>query len=189
MFETERLFLRRLDENDIDAIFAMRIDKDVMRFIRETQDRAESANWIKLVSSRWKNEKIGFCALIEKQSAKLIGWCGLWKLKETGETEIGYAIAKEFWGKGFAVEAAEAFLTYGFNELNLSKIVAVAFPENTASRRVMEKLGMKFDYLGEFYGCDLVHYSITKTEFNLLLNSVKEKNYAEKTNVKDSPSF
>ncbi len=57
------------------------------------------------------------------------------------------------------------FLHYGFDELNLGKIVAVAQPKNAASRRVMEKLGMRYDYIGEFYGRELVHYSITKEEF------------------------
>lgn len=166
MLETERLILRRMNESDIDEIFVMRTDKDVMRYIREpVAKRKEAENWINLVSSRWEDEKIGFCALVEKQSGKFIGWCGLWRLKETGEIEVGYALKKDFWGKGFAVEAAEAFLEYGFGELNLEKIVAVANPENRASRRVMEKLGMRFDYTGEFYGRDLVHYSIAKEFF------------------------
>mgnify|MGYP000309463774 CR=1 FL=1 len=86
-------------------------------------------------------------------------------MAETGETEVGYAIARQFWGRGFAAEAAEAFLDYGFQRLDLDKIVAVAHPENTGSRRVMEKLGMRFDYTGKFYDNNLVHYSITKNQF------------------------
>lgn len=166
MLETNRLFLRRMNETDTDAVFAMRSDMDVMRFIRPVQTkRAEAQNWINLISSRWETEKIGFCALIEKSSKKFIGWCGLWRLIETDEIEVGYAVFKEFWGKGYAVEASEAFLNYGFNELNLEKIVAVANPENQNSRRVMEKIGMKYDYIGKFYERDLVHYSITRDEF------------------------
>ena len=165
MLETERLILRPLDETDIDAIYAMRSDADVMRFIREPQNRQESANWVELVSSRWRKEKIGFCAITEKLSGAFAGWCGLWQLKETGEIEVGYAVAREFWGKGYATEAAFEFLEYGFKQLQLEKIVAVARAENTASRRVMEKLGMRYDYTGEFYGRDLVHYSITKENF------------------------
>ena len=165
MFETERLILRKFGERDVEAIFALRKDADIMRFIREPQNRNETTNWLKLVSSHWEDEKIGFCAAVEKESTKVIGWCGLWRLKETGETEVGYAIAKEFWGKGFATEAARKFLEYGFDELNFETIVAVAQPENTASRRVMEKLGMQYDYTGEFYGKQLVHYSITKDRF------------------------
>ena len=89
----------------------------------------------------------------------------MWRLTENDEIEVGYALFKEFWGKGFATEASKAFLEYGFNQLNLEKIVAVANPKTKASRRVMEKLGMKYDYLGEFYGRDLVHYSISQEEF------------------------
>ena len=165
MLETERLFLRPMNASDIEAVFEMRRDHEIMRYIREpVQSREEAENWINLISSRWAKDRIGFCSLIEKQSGKFAGWCGLWELKENGEIEVGYAIAREFWGKGYASESAEAFLEYGFNQLNLEKIVAVARPENTASRRVMEKIGMSFDYIGEFYGRDLVHYSITKEE-------------------------
>lgn len=165
MFETERLILRPFDAADADAVFAMRKDADVMRFIRAPQNRQETTDWIKLVSSRWRGEKIGFCAMIEKASNEFAGWCGLWHLAETGETEIGYATAKNFWGRGFAPEAAKRFLQYGFEQLNEKKIAAVALPENSASRRVMEKIGMRYDYTGEFYGRELVHYSISKNDY------------------------
>jgi RimJ/RimL family protein N-acetyltransferase len=165
MLETERLILRKFDRRDVGAVYAMRSDTDVMRFIREPQNRVETVKWLKLVSSHWKDEKIGFCAVIEKASNKFAGWCGLWRLKETQETEVGYAIARKFWGKGFATEAARRCVEYGFKELKVDKIVAVARPENTGSRRVMEKLGMQYDYTGEFYGRPLVHYTITKEEF------------------------
>ncbi len=166
MLETERLFLRPMNETDVESVFAMRSDEDVMRFIRAPQTkRAEAENWINLVSSRWADEKIGFCSIIEKSSERFVGWCGLWRLQETGETEVGYALVKEFWGRGFASEAAGAFLKYGFENLELEKIVAVANPENTNSRRVMENLGMTFDYTGKFYERDLVHYTITKDDY------------------------
>ena len=155
-----------MKKEDVEPIFAMRSDADVMRFIRApTIKRGEAENWINLVSSRWADEKIGFCSLIEKQSGKFLGWCGLWRLPETDEIEVGYAIAKEFWRKGYAAEAAEAFLKYGFEKLKLNKIVAVALPENKASQRVMEKLGMNYDYIGEFYERNLVHFSITKNDW------------------------
>jgi RimJ/RimL family protein N-acetyltransferase len=166
MLETARLFLRRFDENDIDSVFAMRSDADLMRFIRQPQTRlSEAESWIKLVSSRWATQRIGFCAVIEKSSGRFAGWCGLWRLKETEETEVGYALLKKFRGKGYAAEASEAFLKYGFEELKLKEIVAVARPENRASRRVMERIGMSYDYTGRFYDSELVHYSISREEF------------------------
>ena len=169
MLETKRLILRRFEEQDVDAIFNLRRDAEMMRFIREPQkNRKESERWIKLVSSLWETDKIGFCAVIEKKSSKVIGWCGLWKLTETREIEVGYAIAKEFWKQGYAHEAADAFLDYGFERLKLDKIAAVARPENISSLRVMEKLGMGFDYIGKFYGFNLAHHSISRKDwFNL----------------------
>lgn len=155
-----------MNENDADAVFAMYSDKDVMRFIRAPRKTLKEAqSWIKLVSGRWESEKIGFCAVIEKKSNRFVGWCGLWRLPETQEIEIGYALFKEFWGRGYAVEASKSFIRYGFEELRLEKIVAVTSPENRNSRRVMEKLGMTFDYVGKFYGRDLVHYSIRKKDY------------------------
>lgn len=166
MLETERLFLRPLRESDGDAIFAMRSDAEVMRFIREPQDRAETDDWIQLVSSRWEKDRIGFCALIEKQSGKFLGWCGIWRLKETNELEVGYAIAKQFWNRGFASEAAARIIEYAFENLKPDKIVAVADPKNSASRRVMEKLGMKFVQLATFYERELVKYAIFERDFS-----------------------
>lgn len=166
MFETERLILRRLDEDDAREIFAMRSDADVMRFIREPQkNTGESIDWIRLVSSRWETEKTGFCALVERRSGAFVGWCGVWRLEETGETEIGYAVARKFWGKGFATEAARRILRYAFDELAAEKVVAVARPENINSIRVMEKLGMRFVKTGKFYNQTLAQYAIDSRDF------------------------
>ena len=171
MFETERLILRPFDEEDVDAVFAMRSDEDVMRFIRPIQtERGETINWIRMLSEKWDTENIGFCAVVEKKTGNFAGWCGLWRLKETGEFEVGYAIAKNFQRKGYAAEAARRILDYGFNELDLEKIVAVAYPENEASQNVMKRLGMKYVKTGEFYEKNLVQYAIFKDEFQ---NSVK----------------
>ncbi len=162
MLETERLIMRPLVESDVDEIFAMRSDEDIMRFIREPQGRNESLDWIKLVSARWDTEKLGFCAVIEKETDKFLGWCGIWRLQETNELEVGYAIEKAHWGKGFATEAAEKFIEYAFENIKPDKIVAVAEPKNLASRRVMEKLGMKFVKIAKFYERELVQYALSR---------------------------
>ena len=175
MFETDRLILRRLDERDVEVIFAMRSDPEVMRFIRAPQNLVETVNWLNLVSSRWASDGIGFCAIIEKQTDEFSGWCGLWRLKETNELEIGYAIARDAWGKGYATEAAHAFLQYAFEQLKPDKIVAVAEPENVSSRRVMEKLGMKFVKLGEFYNRELVQYVISRESWLERQNANEDK--------------
>ena len=167
MFETDRLFLRKLRDYDVDEIFQMRSDEEIMRFIREPQTRkSESLDWIEMISSRWDKEKIGFCGVIEKLTKDFAGWCGLWKLKETNEIEVGYAFKKDFWGRGYATEAAGCMLEYGFNELNFEKIVAVASPANQSSQNVMKRLGMTYAGIGKFYNNDLVQYTITKQQFS-----------------------
>ena len=171
MFETERLILRPFDEEDADAVFEMRSDEDVMRFIRPIQtNRGETMNWIRMLSEKWDTENIGFCAVVEKETKNFAGWCGLWRLKETGEFEVGYAIAKNFQRKGYATEATRRILDYGFNELDLKKIVAVAYPENEASQNVMKRLGMKYVKTGEFYEKNLVQFAISKAEFQSQTN-------------------
>ncbi len=166
MFETERLFLRKLLESDLDDIFAMRKDPLVMRFIREPQtDIKSSAKWIEMMRGKWDEKKIGFFAVEEKATGNFVGWCGLWELPGTNEIEVGYAIAPNFWGKGYATEAAKRFLEYGFEELELKKIVAVAFPKNKASQNVMKKLGMNYVGEGIFYDKELVQYAISKDKF------------------------
>ena len=76
-----------------------------------------------------------------------IGWCGLKKRPEVNEIDLGYRFMKEYWGKGFASEAAAASLRYGFEKLGIKRIVGRALPQNLASLRVLEKCGMT--YIGE----------------------------------------
>ena len=166
MFETKRLILRKLGETDLEDIFAMRKDPNIMRYIREPQTDIESSiKWIKMMSDKWDSEKTGFFGVVEKKTEKFVGWCGLWRLAETEEIEVGYAIAKESWGKGYATEAAARFLAYGFDDLRLQKIVAVAFPKNEASQNVMKKLGMSYVKTGFFYEKELVQFAISRDEY------------------------
>ncbi|MCB1025403.1 MAG: GNAT family N-acetyltransferase [Acidobacteria bacterium] len=166
MFETERLILRKLLPTDLKAIFKMRKDPFVMRYIRGPQtDLDSSVKWIEMMTDKWDSEKIGFCGVVEKSTGDFIGWCGLWRLVGTDDIEVGYAIRKDHWGKGYATEAAARCLEYGFNDLGFSKIVAVAYPENKASQNVMKKIGMKYVQTGIFYEKTLVQFAISAEEY------------------------
>ena len=101
--------------------------------------------------------------VVHKQSNKLIGWCGLSYLDE--DVEIGYGIAKPYWGQRFASEAAAASIKYGFEELKLDRIVAVAWPDNIISRRVMDGLGMKYVKMAHYYHAEVVYYAISREEY------------------------
>ncbi|HUF03423.1 MAG TPA: GNAT family N-acetyltransferase [Aridibacter sp.] len=166
MLETERLKIRKFEDSDVDAIHAMRSDPEVMRYIRETlKEKSESASWMKAISARWEPDGIGYCALVERTTGEFAGWCGLWQVPETGEIEVGYAITKSKWGTGYATEAAQAVVDLGFRTLGLDHIVALAYPENTASINVMGKLGMTYVERGTFYGKRLVKYSVTADDW------------------------
>ena len=102
---------------------------------------------------------------MDKVSAKLIGWCGLMWLDGTADVEIAYGLAKDYSGKGLATEAAAAAMKYGFEQLHLHQIVAIAWPKNMASRRVMEKLGMKYVKTARFSGVEMVYYVIVREEY------------------------
>ncbi len=170
MFETPRLLIRKFRDEDAEHVFAMRSDPEIMRYIREPQFHIqETLNWMAMITGHLESKGIGFMAVIEKESGAFVGWCGLWILKETREVEIGYAVRKERWGRGYATEAAERVLRYAFEELGLERVVAVAFPDNSASIKIMKKLGMEHVGLGRFYEQDLVQYALKKEEFEQMI--------------------
>ncbi len=164
MFQTKRLLIRPFNSEDIADVYNLRNDSAMMRFIREPQSFVEAESWVKMVSSKWETKKLGFAGVFRLDTEELIGWCGLWTLTESNEVEVGYAIKQEYWRKGYASEAAFEVLNYGFNELKLEKIVAVAHPENIGSINVMKKIGMNFVKFGNFYGKELVQYGILKEQ-------------------------
>src|SRR5690606_7313539 len=82
-------------------------------------------------------------AVINKETGEFLGWCGL-KL-DGNETDIGFRFFEKFWNKGYATESAKACLDYGFNDLRLNEIIGRAMKENTASIKVLEKIGLKYE--------------------------------------------
>ena len=90
----------------------------------------------------------------------VFGDCGLFLVEGRGpEVEVAYHFGKEWWGHGYATEAASACLAYGFRECGLEEIIAISYPQHTASRRVMEKSGMKYVGTARYYEIDVVKYS------------------------------
>ncbi len=89
----------------------------------------------------------------EKATGAVVGDCGLQPLEFRGpEVELGYRLGRRHWGRALATEAATVCLRTGFEELGLERIVAVAYPDNAASRRVLEKIGFRYEGLGRHYG-------------------------------------
>ena len=164
---TARLVLRGFTDADFDAFAAMRADPEVMRYIGTAgaQTREQSEAWLEKNRRRWADEGFGMWAVTDKSDGRLLGWCGLSRLENTREVEVGYGLARDTWGRGLTTEAARASLRYGFEEKRVGRIVAVAMPRNAASRRVMEKAGMRFVREAFFYGTDVVYYAVESHEF------------------------
>jgi len=167
LIETERLLMRPPARDDLPALIQMRSDEDVSRYLGGAAMQSPEALDKRLDFYINCHTRYGFAmgALLRKADGAMIGWGGLQPLEETGEIEVGYSFAKAHWGRGYATETAAAWLRYGFERAGLARIVAVASPENTASRRVMEKLGMRYEKTEPHYGADCVFYAISREEF------------------------
>jgi RimJ/RimL family protein N-acetyltransferase len=100
-----------------------------------------------------------------KDAGELIGWCGLAHLENTDDIESGYAFAKRYWGHGFASEAGAAVIKYGFEALGLDRIVAIAWPENIASRRVMDHLSMTYVKMHRHRAVEVACHAISREEY------------------------
>ncbi|MDX2163779.1 MAG: GNAT family N-acetyltransferase [bacterium] len=144
---TARLTLRPFTPADAPAYFAIRRQPDVARFLtgapHETVE--ESARTIARIAAHWADKPFGIWAVIERATMRLIGHCGLWSIPETDDTEIAYAFDPSAWGQGYATEAGAVALRDGFDRARLPLIYGLALPENRASQRVLQKLGMKFE--------------------------------------------
>lgn len=171
--DTPRLIFRRFTLDDLHALAAIRSDSDVMKYIGP--GRAESFDQVQAklekLRAHWDLHGFRYWALIDKASGNLAGWCGLSYLEDTEDIEIGYGLAKAYWGKGLATEAAAAVMKYGFVQLRLERIVAVAYPENTPSQGIMKKLGMKYVKTARFIGGEWVYYVIEREEYQAVQNA------------------
>ncbi|MFP3942959.1 MAG: GNAT family N-acetyltransferase [Alphaproteobacteria bacterium] len=152
-----RLTLRRFGNHDAEAMMDVLGDPDVMRFSDlGVLSRREIMEWTRCHAAGSRNQaKLGRWAVVETDSAAVTGYIGL--TREPGrsgpdEAELGFRLARRYWGQGYASEAAGAALSYGFDSVRLQCIFAVVDPANAASVRVLEKLGMRFDSLVSFPG-------------------------------------
>jgi RimJ/RimL family protein N-acetyltransferase len=102
-------------------------------------------------------------AVTDRESGAVMGDCGLVLYAHQGpEIELGYRLAKPYWGKGYATEAARAWVAHGFDELGLDRIVAATHPDNAASQRVLEKVGMRYERMADYDGERVRLYAIER---------------------------
>jgi len=148
VLETGRLILRWLSVKDAKFILQLLNEPSFVRFIGDKSVRSiDDARDYILNGPVDSYERFGFGLYLTelKENGVPIGICGLLKRESLKDVDIGFAFLPEFWRKGYAFEAASAVMTYGRKVVGLNRIVAITSPENDASIRVLEKLGLRFE--------------------------------------------
>ncbi|HEY4124222.1 MAG TPA: GNAT family N-acetyltransferase [Rhizomicrobium sp.] len=151
---TERLILRPWRDSDLDAFAQMGADSEVMEFLLPVSDRQASDDIAARIRAHHDIYGFGFWAMELAGDAPFIGFTGLWtvsyKAHFTPAVEIGWRLARRYWGQGYVTEAAEAALACGFRNLQLLEIVATTVPQNRRSRAVMQRIGMRYNAADDF---------------------------------------
>lgn len=152
--ETERLILRKWRDEDAAAFAAINQDPQVIEFLRGPLSLKDCQNFISETNRRIDEWGFGLWAATLKEGGELIGFVGLnipdFESHFTPCVEIGWRLAAKYWGKGYASEAARSVLATGFKIFGLKEIVAFTFYKNLRSIAVMERIGMKRDFVGDF---------------------------------------
>ncbi len=149
ILETPRLLLRHLVMDDLDELFALYSDPEIRQYFPEGilnyDDTKEELEWH--MNGHPTYPELGLWATIHKETGKFIGRCGLlpWEIDSNLEIEIAYLLDKKFWHQGLATEAARGIMRYGFERLTLSRLICLIDPDNIASQRVAENIGMKLE--------------------------------------------
>jgi [ribosomal protein S5]-alanine N-acetyltransferase len=148
LLTTERLLLREFIENDWHAVFAYQSDSRYLQYSPWTHRRREHVERLVQECIRWQSEQPRYkfqLAILLQTNHQLIGSCGIrMATAHAPEAELGYELHPDHWGQGYATEAARHMLAFAFQTLHLQRVWAQCVAENTASMRVLERLGMRY---------------------------------------------
>jgi len=149
ILETPRLLLRHLELRDVQELYSLSQDIEIRQYfpdgVLSYEETKEELEWY--INGHPQYPKLGLWATVNKESGKFIGRCGLlpWEIDRSLEIEIAYLLSKDFWHQGFATEAAKGIMSYGFEKLYLTRLICMMHPENIASQKVAERIGMKLE--------------------------------------------
>lgn len=175
VIKTERLTLRNLRQDDTEKIFGIFSNPKVMQYYGKfpMKERSEAQELINRFYMAFESNEAIRWGIEVNGSKELIGTCGFhnWR-KIHKRAEIGYELNEEAWDFGYMKEAVSAIIRYGFHELELNRIEAIVYPENTSSEELLKKLGFGFEgllreyaYFREKYQ-DLNMFSFLKKDYN-----------------------
>lgn len=166
---TERVILRGFTESDALPLYEILSEPGVLRYF-PSSDPPSLDRVSKIINRHrrhWDELGYGWWAAADRADGTLIGWCGLGFLEETEETEIKYLFKSSHWGRGIATEAAAVCVDYAFRKVNLQEIIGLTHPENIASQRVLEKIGLSFRHQAEYFGMTCFRFTLDRDQFDL----------------------
>jgi len=174
LFETQRLIGRQLSRQDLPELTDILSDPEVMKYsVRGVCDENATRDFIDWCLECYVSHEMGPLALVDKGSDELVGFCGVGPEMVDGieEANLGYRLAKRYWNKGIASEAAKGVLEYTFGRKKLASVVVIIEPEHVASLRVAENAGFnEFSDL-EFHGRLVRLYRLTCQQWDALHNN------------------
>ncbi|MEG0942223.1 MAG: GNAT family N-acetyltransferase [Angelakisella sp.] len=161
ILETERLYLREMEQADYMALCKILQDKDVMYAYEHAFSDAEAQEWLDKQMKRYRDYGFGLWAVVLKETDEIIGQCGL-TMQEYNNSqvlEVGYLFQKAFWHMGYAGEAAIACKKYAFETLHADEVFSIIRDNNIPSQNVARKNGMtvKDRFVKHYYGVDMPH--------------------------------
>lgn len=165
--ETARLRLRLLAPADLAELTRIVADAEVMKYLGRVPGPLEAAGaeaFFDSILAHWARHGFGRWAVVEKGAGRFVG-CAGFRWQEEGPAELNYLLDRPHWGQGLGTEMALACLRGGFGRHGFGAVVAFTRPENAASRRVMEKIGMRCEGEADAHGVAAVRYAITRDEF------------------------
>ena len=168
LFETERLTVRHYTKNDSDNFFLMNDDEDIMRYIRPVKTRQETDLFLSEIIKKYEDDpSFGRWATEDKETGVFVGSFAFIPIEGTDKMQLGYALLKPMWGKGYATELTMAGLQYVFTKTVLTEIFAVTEVPNLASQKVLLKAGFALHSTYTEGTKELFQYIFLKQEYQL----------------------
>ena len=162
VFETERLIVRPYTMDELDNFFKLNGDEEVMRYIRKAQTLQESQVFLKKIITAYSERPgTGRWGMFSKENEQYVGSFAIIPVENSDKLQLGYALLKENWGKGYASESVKGGIQYAFHQLGLTEIAGITFPENIPSQKVLLKNGFVFDKTIIEEGKEMNLYSLT----------------------------
>jgi RimJ/RimL family protein N-acetyltransferase len=154
-------------EEDLDEYAAMAGDPEVTRYLGDgsTLSRVDAWRQMAMILGHWQLRGYGMWAVEEAATGRLAGRIGFFNPEGWPGFELGWTLAREFWGRGYATEGARRALEYGFNEMGREHVISLIRPANLPSVRVAERLGERLEGRVELHGDEALVYGITREDW------------------------